>query len=91
MIQLYLPRCVIRLEAAIHRIPNSYAFYQAGKFNRVPVMIGTNRDEGSLFTSQFYDYTPEQMVLCDVLLASFLCTPFLTMPSGLFLGSLVWP
>ena len=30
--------------------------------NRVPVLIGTNRDEGSLFTKQFFDYTPQQMV-----------------------------
>jgi hypothetical protein len=36
--------------------------HQAGKLNRVPVLIGTNRDEGSLFTKQFFDYTPQQMV-----------------------------
>ena len=28
----------------------------------MPVMLGSNRDEGSLFTKQFYDFTPEQMV-----------------------------
>ena len=31
----------------------------------MPVVIGTNRDEGSLFTKQFYDFTPQQMVRRD--------------------------